>query len=98
VTYDAAWTGLNQWVSASAYVIGLSMLVFLFNVAWSLLAKRERAEVNPWNSKSLEWQLPTPVPVYDFEKVPVFDQDPYPYGVEPTPAGAPAYTPAGGGS
>src|SRR6202007_2519704 len=31
VTYNAAWQGLNDWVSASAYVIGLSMLVFLFN-------------------------------------------------------------------
>jgi cytochrome c oxidase subunit I len=96
VTYDAAWQGLNDWVSASAYVIGLSMLVFLFNVVWSLAFKREPAEVNPWNSKSAEWQLPTPVPVYDFEKIPVFDEDPYPYGVEPAPAGAPAYAPAGG--
>jgi cytochrome c oxidase subunit I len=98
VTYNPSFTGLNQWASASAYVIGLSMLVFLFNVVWSLVFKREPAEVNPWHSKSAEWQLPTPVPVEDFDKIPVFDQDPYPYGVEPVPAGAPAYAPAGGGA
>ena len=35
-----------------------------------------------------------PVPVYDFERIPVFDADPYPYGVEPT--GPPVVAPAGG--
>jgi cytochrome c oxidase subunit 1 len=83
-------------VSISAYFIGLSMLVFLFNVVWSLLVKREPAQVNPWNSKSIEWSLPTPVPVHDFDRLPEFDPDPYPYGVEPVPVGAPAYAPAGG--
>jgi cytochrome c oxidase subunit 1 len=97
VTYSAGFTGLNQWVSASAYVLGLSMLVFLFNVVWSLLFKREVAEVNPWHAKSAEWQLPTPVPLHDFDRIPVFDEDPYPYG-EPVPAGTPAVAPAGGSS
>ncbi len=96
VTYNPSWQGLNIWVSVSAYVIGLSMLVFLFNVVWSLAIKREPAEANPWDSKSIEWDLPTPVPVYDFHRIPVFGADPYPYGVEPAPAGAPPYAPAGG--
>ena len=56
---------------------------------------REPAEANPWHSKSAEWQLPTPVPVYDFDRIPVFDADPYPYGVEP-PVTAPVIAPAGG--
>ena len=61
-----------------------------------MLFRREPAEDNPWHSKSIEWQLPTPVPVHDFDKIPVFDPDPYPYGVEP--AGAPELAPAGGGA
>jgi cytochrome c oxidase subunit 1 len=88
VTYPTNLQALNIWVSVSAFVIGLSMLVFLVNVVWSLLFKREPAQANPWNSLSAEWQLPTPVPVYDFEQIPVFDRDPYPYGVEP--AGIPS--------
>ena len=96
VTYPTNLQALNDWVSVSAFVLGLSMLVFLYNVVWSLVIKREPAEANPWNSKSAEWQLPTPVPVYDFERIPVFDADPYPYGVEPTgPAGGRA-GPGGG--
>ena len=80
VTYAAGFKGLNDWVSVSAYVLGISMLVFLFNVVWSLVIKREPAEANPWHAKSAEWQLPTPVPLHDFERIPVFDEDPYPYG------------------
>jgi cytochrome c oxidase subunit I len=89
VTYPSNLQGLNIWVSISAFCIGLSMLVFLYNVISSLLFRREPAEANPWHSKSAEWQLPTPVPVHDFDRTPVFDPDPYPYGVEPAPVGAP---------
>ncbi|MGO9906825.1 MAG: cbb3-type cytochrome c oxidase subunit I [Solirubrobacteraceae bacterium] len=96
VTYAQNLQSLNDWVSVSAYVLGLSMLVFLFNVVWSLAFKREPAAVNPWHAKSPEWELPTPVPVYDFERFPVFDPDPYPYGVEPVRTGAPAPATAGG--
>jgi cytochrome c oxidase subunit I len=94
VTYPTNLQGLNDWVSVSAFVLGLSMLVFLYNVVWSLVLKREPAEANPWNSKSAEWQLPTPVPVHDFDRIPVFDADPYPYGVEP--AAPPRVAPAPG--
>jgi cytochrome c oxidase subunit 1 len=93
VTYPAFLQTLNTWVSISAYVIGLSMLVFLANVVWSLLLRRKGAEANPWHSKSIEFQLPTPVPVHDFDRLPVFDPDPYPYG---EPVAAPAFASGGG--
>jgi heme/copper-type cytochrome/quinol oxidase subunit 1 len=96
VTYPAGFQGLNDWVSGSAFVLGLSMLVFLANVIWSLAIRREPAEANPWHSKSAEWQLPTPVPVYDFDRTPAFGADPYPYGVDAVPAQTTAT--AGGGS
>jgi cytochrome c oxidase subunit 1 len=95
VTYNPSFQPLNEWVSVSAFVLGLSMLVFLVNVVWSFVFKREPAEVNPWQARSAEWELPTPVPVHDFDRIPVFDADPYPYGVESitvttaTPATAP---------
>jgi cytochrome c oxidase subunit 1 len=94
VTYPVNLQTLNDWVSASAYVLGLSMLVFLVNLIWSMLIKREPLVGNPWDSKSIEWQLPTPVPLHDFDQFPTFDADPYPYGIEP--AGSPALAPAGG--
>jgi len=95
VTYSANLQGLNDWVSVSAFVIGLSMLAFLVNLIWSMLIKREPSEANPWHSKSAEWQLPTPVPLHDFDRFPVFDPDPYPYGVERS--GEPELAPVGAG-
>jgi cytochrome c oxidase subunit 1 len=97
VAYNPHWQFLNDWVSVSAYCIGISMLIFLANVIYSYLFKREVAEVNPWRSRSFEWTYPSPVPVHDFDRFPVFtDPDPYPYGVEPVRA--PIAAPAGGGS
>ncbi len=79
-TYEPSLQGLNVWVSISAFVLGFSMLIFLFNVVYSLIFVRKPAEANPWHSKSIEWQLPTPIPVNNFEQIPVFDSDPYDYG------------------
>jgi cytochrome c oxidase subunit 1 len=95
VTYPENLQFLNDWVSVSAFVLGSSMLIFLANLVWSLVIERKPAEANPWHSKSLEWQVPTPVPSYDFERIPVIDSDPYPYGVEPAPVPTPILTPAG---
>ena len=92
--YEPKFHTLNVWVSVSAFVLGFSMLIFLFNVVYSLIFVRAAAEQNPWRSKSIEWQVPTPVPVNNFEQIPVFDSDPYDYGTPLTvgpgvqPAGA----------
>ncbi len=87
-TYEPSLQGLNVWVSISAFVLGFSMLIFLFNVVYSLIFVRAPAESNPWHSKSIEWQVPTPVPVNNFEQIPVFDSDPYDYGTpRPLPGG-----------
>src|SRR5438270_5290866 len=51
VTYPAHLQALNDWVSVSAYFIGISMIVFLVNVIWSLLFARVPAPINPWNSR-----------------------------------------------
>jgi len=89
--------GLNVWVSISAFVLGFSLLIFLFNVVYSLIFVRRRAETNPWHSKSIEWQLPSPIPVNNFTQIPTFDSDPYPYGTPSPPAFGEAAAPAPAG-
>ena len=98
-TYAPGLQPLNDFVSASAYVLGFSMLIFLANLVYSLVFARVPAPDNPWESKSIEWQLPTPVPVLDFDRIPVFNTTPYEYGVEDAPPVAslePSPVPAGG--
>jgi cytochrome c oxidase subunit I len=77
---------LNDWVTASAYVLGSSFVVFVINVIYSCFFERRVAERNPWHARSLEWQLPTPIPVENFERTPVITATPYEYGVPDAPA------------
>jgi cytochrome c oxidase subunit 1 len=93
-TYSSSLQPINIWVSVSAFVLGLSMLVFLANVVYSMVIARKPAEANPWDSQSLEWQTPTPVPIHNFDTIPVVDSEPYDYGTPPPrPAKAPATAP-----
>ncbi|MGD1050940.1 MAG: cbb3-type cytochrome c oxidase subunit I [Solirubrobacteraceae bacterium] len=85
-SYNADLHTLNVFVSIAAFCLGASMLIFLANLVWSVVFKRERAEANPWQSKSLEWQLPSPVPVYNFERIPTITSHPYGYGTPEAPA------------
>jgi cytochrome c oxidase subunit I len=95
VTYPSNLQGLNDWVSASAFVLGISMLVFLYNLIRSQLFTRVAAEANPWGSKSLEFQLPSPVPVHNFDRIPVITGDPYGYGEDTRVIGGTVPVPAG---
>ena len=68
VTYPASLQFINVWVSVSAFFLGASMLFFIGNLVYSLVFARVPAGDNPWQSKSIEWQLPSPVPVYNFTR------------------------------
>jgi len=83
--YSSSLQGINDFVSVSAFLLGLSMLVFLINLVYSMVFARVPAEANPWRSRGLEFQLPTPVPVRNFERTPVIESGPYEYGVPDAP-------------
>ncbi len=95
VTYPHGLQFLNDWVSISAFVLGISMLLFLGNLIYSLAFAKVKASANPWHSKSIEFQLPSPVPVHNFDRIPVFSSDPYGYGEGQGPVAVPAGAPAG---
>jgi cytochrome c oxidase subunit 1 len=79
-TYAQHLQFLNDWVSISAFLLGASMLVFIGNFVYSLLVARIPAAANPWMARSLEWQLPTPVPVWNFDRPVRILSGPYDYG------------------
>ncbi len=93
VTYAGYLHGGNTWVSYSAFVLGASELVVVANLVWSLVFARIPAGSNPWSSKSIEWQLPSPVPVHNFDRIPTFGPDPYPYGTADAAGGRIAIAP-----
>ncbi|HEX7083773.1 MAG TPA: cbb3-type cytochrome c oxidase subunit I [Gaiellaceae bacterium] len=97
VSYAPSLQFLNDWASVSAFALGISMLIFLYNFVWSLAFARVPAGANPWGSRSLEFQLPSPVPVHNFDRIPVIAGDIYDYGT-PAPAPTAVPAPAGGAS
>ena len=83
--YNVNLQGINDFASISAFVLGASMLVFLYNFVWSWVVVREPAVGNLWGSRSIEWMLPSPVPDNTWEESPVFVSGPYEYGVVGAP-------------
>jgi cytochrome c oxidase subunit I len=63
---NAGWTGLNSLETLGSYLIALSILVFLVNVAVSLAARRE-ASRDPWGGQTLEWLASSPPPPHNFD-------------------------------
>ena len=73
----AAW---NLFISISAFILGLSTLIFLYNMVVSWRGG-PRAAANPWRALTLEWQVSSPPPVFNFDAVPTVVGGPYEYGV-----------------
>jgi cytochrome c oxidase subunit I len=71
---------LNDWVSISAFCLGASLLIFVFNFVMSTVVWRDRAPQNPWQARGLEWQIPSPPPLDNFTHIPVVLAGPYEYG------------------
>ena len=73
---DLQWW--NVFITMSAFCLGVSQLIFLFNFVWSLFAGK-KAERNPWQANTLEWATPSPPPHGNFETVPTVYRGPYEY-------------------
>ncbi len=73
----AAW---NLFMSISSFVLGASTLIFLYNMIHSWRAGPV-AEANPWHAHTLEWQVSSPPPIFNFDELPTIVGGPYEYGV-----------------
>ncbi len=76
-TQFATW---NLIISLASFVIGLSTLVFVYNMVTSW-ARGPRAAANPWRALTLEWQVSSPPPIFNFDALPTVVGGPYEYGV-----------------
>jgi len=52
-------------------------LIWIFFNLFQALRKGERAGDNPWGGATLEWQIPSPPPMENFEKIPTVGKGPY---------------------
>src|SRR6202521_2725642 len=79
ISYAAYLQPLNDSASIFALALGLSMTLFLGILIWEVVIKQRVAAANPWESLGVEWQVPTPVPVFNFDRVPLSWTLPYDY-------------------
>lgn len=82
--YDPIFATGNFITSIFAFLLIASVGVSFYNIAYSWFVG-EKAVANPWNALSLEWQVPTPVPLENFEEIPVVTSGPYEYGTPAAP-------------
>jgi cytochrome c oxidase subunit 1 len=73
-TYPAemGWGPLNLLATGGAVVLGLGLLVMLYNLAVS----RTRGKVagdDPWHGDGLEWTTASPPPAYNYYEIPVVE-------------------------
>lgn len=76
--YLPEYESLNQISSVGAWTIGLGFLVGLAAIIAAWIGG-EKAGNNPWNSRTLEWQTPSPPPHENFTTQPVVTAGPYEY-------------------
>jgi cytochrome c oxidase subunit 1 len=69
-----------MFISIASFGLGASTAVFLYNVIVSW-ARGPIAESNPWRALTLEWQVSSPPPIFNFDEIPQVVGGPYEYGV-----------------
>ncbi len=73
----------NEFMSISAWLLGLAQLPFIINLILTIMKKKDKAQdPNPWNATTLEWSCPSPPVAHgNFEKEPIVYRGPYEYSV-----------------
>jgi cytochrome c oxidase subunit 1 len=95
--YSQEFQVLNIMSTAGASILGLGYLIPSFYLTISLF-NGKKAGANPWGATGLEWQIPSPPIVTNFETTPIVVCGPYEYalGVDQLGRGLPEPPPIGG--
>ena len=73
--------GMNQFISISAFILGTTQLLFVFNFLVSIWSGK-KAGPNPWNATTLEWTIPSPPGHGNFgDELPTVHRWPFDYGL-----------------
>ena len=59
----------NLVASIGSFILALGILTFLINV-WVTSRRPERAPLDPWNARSLEWMTSNPPKEHNFDSIP----------------------------
>lgn len=69
----------NIFSSFGAMLLVTGIIIVLVNLIRSARHGEKTSEPNPWGGKTLEWQVPTPPPLENFDEIPTVTKGPYDY-------------------
>ena len=80
--YDPAmgFDSTHLILTITGYLIFISVCVFIYNF-FNSIKNGEKAEGNVWNSRSPEWQVPSPMPAHNYDQPFEVVGEPYDYGL-----------------
>jgi cytochrome c oxidase subunit 1 len=74
--YPPQFQTLHLISTIGSWILIAGLIWIFFNLLEGL-RKGERAGDNPWGGATLEWQIPSPPPKENFEKIPIVERGPY---------------------
>jgi cytochrome c oxidase subunit I len=66
---DLGWTDLNRWSTVGAFLVGVALALFFWNI-WRSARRGKPAGDDPWEGYSLEWVTTSPPPHHNFYSIP----------------------------
>nr|WP_320134148.1 cbb3-type cytochrome c oxidase subunit I [uncultured Holophaga sp.] len=72
---------LHEVATFGALLLALGILLLFIALLWGVF-HGERTTANPWGGVTLEWSLPSPPEVENFETIPVVEHGPYEFRKE----------------
>jgi cytochrome c oxidase subunit I len=73
-TYDAGY-GFEFWnkiATIGAFLLAATIALFIFNIFYSKVKSKTLSHPgpDPWDARTIEWMVPSPVPAYNFDPIP----------------------------
>ena len=67
---ESGWGDLNFVSTIGAFMMGAGFLFIVAQILYSIRHKEVDTTGDPWNGRTLEWSIPSPVPHYNFAQIP----------------------------
>jgi cytochrome c oxidase subunit 1 len=66
------WDVWNLMSTIGSYLIAVALLVFIYNI-WRTYKRAVPAAADPWDGRTLEWSIPSPPPIHNFDVEPTVE-------------------------